>query len=159
MCTQTHTKVWWESFCSDNKVTLLQLVQNPSTRWRSSRFCSLCWCKFQDFHSGVIQDSSLLRFSFAADFKVVACVTVRSRLEKHTYTHTYISLLKRCDTLWMNRNITNVNLWHHWALTTCGVSHNGITDTNSILMKERTIHGLQINSCKRRLKHFTALKE
>lgn len=40
MRTQTHTKVRSESFCSDSKVKLLQLVQNPSTRWRYSRFSS-----------------------------------------------------------------------------------------------------------------------
>jgi len=57
----------------------------------------------------------------------------------------------------MNMNNTNVNLRHHRALTACEVSHNGVTDTNSILMKECTTHHLQLNPWhNRRLNHLTA---
>jgi hypothetical protein len=76
MLTQTDTTVWSESFCTDSMVTLLQLVQNPSTGWRYSRFCSHLLMQVSVFpqwcHSG-FQPTSILIFCWFKSFSMLHC--------------------------------------------------------------------------------------
>jgi hypothetical protein len=93
MHTQTNTKVWSESFCSDSKVTReLQLVQNPSTRWRYRRLCSHLllqasglpqWC-----HSGFQPTSILICCWFqSCSMRHGEAKTWEARTHAHTHTH------------------------------------------------------------------------
>jgi hypothetical protein len=147
MLTQTHTTVWSESFCSDSMVTLMQLVQNPSTSRRYSRICSHSlmqvsglpqWC-----HPG-FQSTSILIFCWFQSFSMLYC-------EVKTW-ESYI---------WApSRGVTSqawTGILQMWICDITGPWQHVGCSTNSILMKECTTHGLHLSSwSKRRLRYLTA---